>query len=119
MQCFPLTTTNRFRDNYPPSNLQLLVAHLSFEVLKNLDTKKFSSVAKILQNFSRNFDRKIELHLEELGPEELMLKSKSEVATLDGGWRREAYVQHLASLNPVKSCFERLGLKCLLRNLMK
>ena len=119
MQCFPLTTTNRFRDNYPPSNLKLLVAHLSLEVLKNLDTKKFSSVAKILQNFSRNFDRKIELHLEELGPEELMLKSKSEVATLDGGWRREAYVQHLASLNPVKSCFERLGLKGLLRNLMK
>ncbi len=57
----------------------------------------------------------MELHLEDLSPDELMEKSRSDGAADDGAWRREAYVQHLVSLDQVNAkqstiwqCYSRL-----------
>lgn len=98
--------TSRARDDYPPSNVQLLISHLSHQVVQKLDSIRFVPAAGILRNFARSYDRRVELHLDELGPEELMEKSRSEEAASDGSWKREAYVQHLASLEEVsKTCF--------------
>ena len=96
-----LMNYSRTRDDYPPSNVQLLISHLSHQVVQKLDSIRFVPAAGILRNFARSYDRRVELHLDELGPEELMEKSRSEEAASDGSWKREAYVQHLASLEEV------------------
>lgn len=66
----------RTRDCYPPSNLQLLIGHFSFEVRQLLDVVKNKEASEILQSFSTKFDRKMELRLEDLTPNELMEKSR-------------------------------------------
>jgi hypothetical protein len=55
----------------------------------------------VLTAFARNYDRKMELHLESLGVGELVDAAKTDLAGSDGGWRREAYVQRLADLDEV------------------
>jgi hypothetical protein len=59
--------------------------------------------AEILGNFSRNYDRKMELHLDDLDAVQLMEKARSDEAESDGGWRQEAFVQQLASLDQVNT----------------
>ncbi len=43
----------------------------------------------------------MELHLDDLDANQLMEKAKSDEAESDGGWRQEAFVQQLASLDQV------------------
>ena len=54
-----------------------------------------------LVDFGRNYDRKMELHLDDLDANQLMEKSRSAEAESDGGWRQEAFVKQLAALDQV------------------
>ncbi len=47
----------------------------------------------------------MELHLDDLDANQLMEKARSDEAESDGGWRQEAFVQHLASLDQVRHIF--------------
>jgi hypothetical protein len=53
-----------------------LIGHFSFEVRQLLEVAKFKEASEILQSFSTKFDRKMELRLEDLTPNELMEKSR-------------------------------------------
>ena len=93
-----------------PSNFQLLIGHYFHQVQQLLRDKdgiqqaQDTETAAILENFARKYDRKMELNLEELSPEDLMRKSSPDVAGNDvTDWQKEAYVQKLASLDMVRS----------------
>jgi hypothetical protein len=53
-----------------------LIGHFSFEVRQLLEVVKYKEASEILQSFSTKFDRKMELRLEDLTPNELMENSR-------------------------------------------
>ena len=98
----------RTEDESAPSNFQLLLGNYFYQVHQLLQDQDgihhAEDTAAILQNFARKYERKLELNLGELSPEDLMRKLTADVAGNDViGWHEEAYVQHLASLDKVNS----------------
>jgi len=103
-------------DGEPPSNMQLLVAHLQAQcrqllVEREEKTALVKEMATVMKSTANFYDRKVELNMDEMELVEMMEK----VQILDG-WKQKAFVDHILDENLEESLENEDYVKYLLEN---